>query len=146
MTMQKWVVVADGNLARIYTQDINSHKEPLKLLHTLEHPESKKRDSELVSDRPGHYQSRGTSHGAYVPRSDPKENEIDRFAQEIANHLDQGRVQNQFEQLFIFAEPHFYGLMGMHLNKYLKDMVKKVVQKDYMHLNETELRDEINKK
>ncbi len=146
MAMQKWVVVTDSNTAHIYTQDLNGHKEPLKLLHTLEHPESKLKDTELVSGSPGHYKTSGDSRGTYVPRTDPKENEIDKFAQQIAHHLDQGRAQNQYEQLYIFADPHFYGLMAMHMNKHVKDMVKKVVQKDYMHLNENQLLDEINKK
>lgn len=146
MTIHNWVVVADSRLAKIYTHKMNSHKEPPILLHTIEHPESKLRDQDLVSDRPGHYKTGGTSRGAYVPRTEPKEVEINKFAQELAHLLDQGRVQNQFEYLFIFAEPHFYGLMGMHMTKHVKDMIKKVVQKDYTHLTEHELQDEILKK
>lgn len=146
MTTQHWVVVADSNTARIYTHNINSHKEPLKLLHTLNHPESKLRDQDLVSDRPGHYKSGGTNRGAFVSRSDPKELEIEKFAHQIVELLDQGRKQNQFEQLFIFADPRFYGLMGMHMNKHVMEMVSKVVQKDYTHLSEHELLDEVTKK
>ncbi len=146
MTMQRWIVVTDSNTAHFYAQSLNSHKEPLKLLHILEHPESKLRDSELVTDRPGHYKTSGDSRGSYVPRTDPKENEIDKFAQQIASHLDMGRTQNQYEQLCIFADSHFYGLMNMHMNKHVKDMIKKVVQKDYLHLTENQLLDEVNKK
>lgn len=146
MTIHNWIVVADSFLARIYTHNTNSHSEPLKLFHTLEHPESKLKDHDLVSDRPGHYKTDGTNRGAFVPRSDPKEVEIDKFAKDIADFLDHGRVQNQFEHLFIFAEPHFYGLIGMHMSKQVKEMIKKVVHKDYAHLNEHELHDEILKK
>lgn len=146
MTLQNWVVVADSNLAKIYTHKSNSHNEPPILLHTLEHPESKLRDQDLVSDRPGHFKTRGTSRGAYVPRTDPKDVEIDKFAQQLAHLLDQGRVQNQFDHLLIFADPHFYGLMGMHMTKHVKDMIKKVVQKDYTHLTDRELHHEIIKK
>ncbi len=147
MATQRWVVVTDSNRAHIYTQGINSHKEPLKLLHTLEHPDSKKMDHELQSDRPGRYRvSVETVHGAYASHSDPKEVEWNKFAQELAHTLEQGRVHNQYNQLYIFAGPHFYGLMGMHMNKHVKDMVTKVVQKDYLHLTENELLDEINKK
>ncbi len=146
MTLQNWVVVADSHLAKIYTHDINGHREPLKLLHTLEHPESKLRDQDLVSDLPGHFKTSGTSRGAFSPRTEPKEVEIDKFALQIANLLDQGRVQNQFKNLFIFADPRFYGMMGTHMTKHVKDMIKKVVHKDYTHLTENQLQDEILKK
>ena len=72
--------------------------------------------------------------------------EIEKFAHQITEFLDHGRKQNQYEHLVIFADPRFYGLMGLHMTKYVKDMIKKVVHKDFMHLNDNELLDEVTKK
>lgn len=145
MPTENWVVVADSANARVYSQPAHKRHEPMTLKHELAHSDSKKRDAELVADRPGHYhKGEGGPRGAYAPHSDPKAVEIDTFARELANLLEDGRLQNQYQQLVLFAEPHFYGLIGKHLNSHVKERVKQVIQKDYMHLTEPELRAALN--
>lgn len=145
MTTENWVLVADSVSARVYTQDSKHRFQPLNLIHELDHFESKKKNQDLSSDRSGSFQAGGmTGRGSFVPRSDPKMNEIDKFARELAELLEDGRLQNLYNQIIIFAAPHFYGTLNKHVTKRVKDLVKKAVQKDYMHYTEPQLREAIN--
>lgn len=145
MTTENWVVVADSVSARIYLQNPKKRHDPFILLHELEHLDSKKRDHDLVSDKPGRYKESATAgHGTFVPHADPKDVEIDKFAREVAHLLEEGRVTNKYHEIIIFAEPHFYGLLNKHVSKQVKELFKKVIQKDYIHLNEPEIRNAIN--
>ena len=74
-----WLVIANETNANIY----KINKKEFELIDNLKHPESRLTDHELVSDRPGHYRTPDTAHGAYVPDSDPHELEKVIFARTI---------------------------------------------------------------
>ncbi len=106
----------------------------------VSHPSNKAKTGEyLTSDRPGHYKSATTSHGAFVPRTDPKEAEIDKFSREIAEALNQGRNANAYTSLILVTPPHITGLLSQHLDKHVKPLIKKEIQKDIMQYSQHEL-------
>jgi len=130
-----WVLVADSASALLYEQ---RGKADVKLHKTFSHPESQKKGTELASDRPGHNQSKGDGHGAYVDSTSPKEYEADRFAHELANTLEQGRTKNKYSDLVLVAGPQFYGLLNKHLNKHVTAMISQHIDKGLTNIPEHE--------
>ena len=129
-----WVVTADTNTCRIYSYEKNHSK--LSLLKEVDHPELRQKSSDfLTSERPGHYHKGESARGAYSPDTDPKEVEIENFSREITAELDKGRKANSFDKLILIAAPHMHGLLNMHLNKHVKELVINNIQKDLQHLN-----------
>jgi protein required for attachment to host cells len=132
------VVTANGNDCRIYHYD--RHPAKLTLLNQISHPENKLRSGDLTSDRAGHYQAGGTSgRGAYSPRSDAKEIEVENFSREIANVLNKERSGNEYKKLVLIAPSHMSGLLNQHLNKHVKELIVNHIQKDLQHLKDHEL-------
>lgn len=131
-----WILVGDASEARIFSYEAGGS---LSLIDQLTHPESRLKGSDVASDRPGHYQSKGTGHGAFTAGSDPKEYEVERFAHQLATYLDDGRRHNKYDSLILVAAPHFYGLLNKSLNKHVKEMVSQAIEKDYGKVKEHDL-------
>jgi len=124
----KWYVIANSCEAKVFLSD-NKGKE-FDLHDTLLHPESRMKRSNITSDRPGHYESRGDGHGAFVEKSDPKDYEADRFATEIGHYLKDAHNRNEYRELIIAASPPFHGLINKHLERHVEDTVVKHIEKD----------------
>lgn len=134
-----WVVIANSNICRIY----HYHKNPdqLTLVKTINHPENRLRDIDLTSDKPGRYRAGESAHGAYSQPSDPKEIKIDDFSREIDKELDHGRKTNAYEKLIIISPPHMKGILSLHINKHVKDLVTHNIEKDVLQMADHELVD-----
>jgi protein required for attachment to host cells len=134
-----WVLVANGSEARLFEMD--DHTKDLSLLDAIDHPESRKKGSELSSDRSGHYQGErtGATHGAFNEPIDPKSYEIERFAMDLAGLLEEGRAGSRYKEVVVVASPHFHGLLNKHLNKQVEKMVSHHIEKDYTHVTEQEM-------
>ena len=132
-----WVIAANAIACRLFQYD--KHPDKLTLLKEIDHPENRlKKEDYLTSDKPGHYKS-STSSGAYSPRTDPKEVEIDNFARQIANELDHGRRTDAYKKLIIISTPQMEGLIRLHMDKHVKETIRNNIQKDPQHINEHEL-------
>jgi len=117
-----WILVADSSRARIFTTD--SSTSPLQEIETLAHPESREHEQEMTSDLPGKHQNdTGIGAHGFQDEIEPKQQEMIRFANALANHLDEARKQNRFKQLLIVAAPSFLGL----LRKELPEPTQKLV-------------------
>lgn len=132
-----WILVANASEARLFSN--NGPGKGLSLIKSFEHPESRVKGVDLVSDRPGHYQSAGNGHGAYVQTSDPKENEADRFARELIGELDNGRTSNSCKKIALVSSPAFLGTLNGHMNSNLEKMVSCTIEKDYTKEKEQDL-------
>jgi protein required for attachment to host cells len=132
-----WVLVANASRAHLYATERIGEK--MTCLKDFTHLESRAKGSSLASDRPGHYQSKGTGHGSMGDPADPKYYEANRFAGELASRLNAGRKANNFRRLVLVAGPHFNGLLNAHLSEHTRAMVENVIQKDFTQYNEREL-------
>ena len=139
----KWIMVANSNDCRIYEYDQN-HKH-LSLVEEISHPENKLKVHDWTNDHPGHYQSQGTHRGSYVPENSPVDWSIDDFAREMAQRLDKGRNQHEYDDVTLLLPAKMEGLLGKHLNKHTKELIKLVVQKNLIFLSEHELNVYLNK-
>ena len=138
-----WILTANTNTYRIYKSTTKPYH--IKLIKELQHPESKLKDIELTSDRSGRYNTETTTQGIYTQRSDPKEIEIDVFARTIADELNKGRINHDYDRLIVIAPPHMNGLLFQHINKYVNDLVTHNIKNDVIHLTEQELSDFLQK-
>ena len=137
------VVTANSNDCRIYHYD--RHPAKLPLLSEISHPENKLNTGDLTADRAGHYQAGATSgRGAYSPRMDAKEIEVENFSREIANVLNKERNGNEYKKLILIAPSHMSGLLNQHLDKHVKELIVNQIQKDLQHLKAHELLEYLN--
>lgn len=142
-----WILVANSSKAKIFTINkskfLDGKEKPI-LIKEFTHPESRKRDIELTSDRPGHYQARdGGGHGSYNEPTEPKEYEAEVFAREVYRVLDAGRLANLYKELVLVVPPHFYGLLNKHLHNPLEQLIVKVIEKDYTKTPEKTLEEHL---
>lgn len=132
-----WILVSNASQARLYAN--HGPKKGLQLLKELSHPESREKASDLVSDRPGHNQGAGNGHGSFVPASDPKQHEAERFAHKLAKELEQGRASNSYDRLILVASSPFIGTLNSRLDNHVRGMVSDSIDKDYTRSTEKEL-------
>lgn len=132
-----WILVANASSASLYMN--KGPKKGLEKIRSYEHVASREKASDLVSDRPGHYKSGGNGHGAYVPATDPKQNEAQQFAMKLTRELEQGRTANEFQRLIIVAPAQFMGLIKGNSSTVLQGLVSDHFEKDYTKVDERTL-------
>ncbi len=128
-----WIMVANASQAKLYAN--HGPKKGLQLVKELEHPESREKAANLVSDRVGNFQGSGS----YAQPTPPKEHEAERFAQEISRELEEGRVNNAYERLILISSAHFMGLLNNRLTGHVRNKVTQSIEKDYTRLPIKEL-------
>ncbi|MCP5277222.1 MAG: host attachment protein [Thiobacillus sp.] len=125
-----WIMVANASQAKLFAN--HGPKKGLQLLKEFMHPESREKTSNLVSDRSG--ANSGPGHGAFIQATDPKHHEAERFAQEVARELDDGRVKNAYDRLILVASAPFMGLVNNCLPGQVRSKVSESIDKDYTRL------------
>ena len=134
-----WILAANSGNATLYTA--GSPTAPLTELATFDNPEARAKQSDLASDRPGRsFDSHGEGRHAMEVEVDPKKQEQIRFAKLIADRLEQGRVDNEFERLVVVAAPMFLGLLRENFGAPLSALVSLEMDKDFTALRPEELR------
>lgn len=123
-----WIVVANASQAKLYENQ--GPNKGLRLVKEMDHPESREKAANLVSDRIGNFQGSGS----YAQHTDPKHHEMDRFAHEIAHELENGRVGNAFSRLVLVSSAPFIGRVKQHLTEQVKGKVSDMIEKDYTKL------------
>jgi protein required for attachment to host cells len=124
-----WVVAADSSEARLFTRD--KKYGPLVEVDDWLHPESRLHGHELETDRPGKsFASHGQGQTDHDPTTEPKKQEAEAFAGEVADRLDKARGRGDFEHLQIVADPKFLGLLRERLDDNTRDLVDKEVDKN----------------
>jgi protein required for attachment to host cells len=135
-----WLINANTNQCRIY--DYQKKPAQITLIKELSNPAARLKASvDLTSDKPGHYQGMGSVRGAYSPHTDPKENEIDHFARDVARELDHGRNTNLYKEIILIAPPHMIGLLNLHTDKHVKELVIDSIHNDLIYMKDHELLD-----
>ena len=129
-----WVISLNSSLGHIYSYEPKKHK--LILLKSLENPSAKLKESDLVSDRPGHYQTMHSAKGAYEAASSPHEVELDRFTKILADFLKKGLDNHQYKQLILCSEPHVGGTLLINLDKQVEKTLLVNIKKNFVEENE----------
>lgn len=138
-----WILVANASEAKLYAN--TGISKGLEKVATFDHPDSRKKNSDLVTDRSGHMQSSGNGHGSRQPATDPKQHEHEIFAREIAQHIELGRTGNQYQRLIVAAEPHFRGLLNNTFSTQVHGLISESLDKDYTKATQKELAGHLEK-
>ncbi|MDP1834873.1 MAG: host attachment protein [Chlamydiales bacterium] len=141
MKNKTWVVVANSSQATVYKAEKLG---VLNEVHTLLHPESRLHDRDIVTDKPGRTNPSITiGRSAYEPQTSPKRHEIEVFAKELSEFLEQSREQGLYSKLYIAAAPSFLGLLREKLSQATTRLVAGEVDKDCTHLKPKEICDAV---
>lgn len=132
-----WLVIANSVEAKFF--NVLNHQN-YEVVKTLTHESSRLKNQDLVSDRPGHYQSSHSAHGQFMPHSDMHTLEHEHFAAEIGKFLEHAHSQHLFESLIVCAEPRFLGELRNAFSEGLKRLLHKEVHKDYVPLDAQKLK------
>ena len=136
-----WILVCDASRARLFQMEQAGR---LELLEELEHPASRARIRDLMAVANGRKPNGQAGHrnnhrpGA-APDTDAKEVETMKFAQELAERLDKGRVEHHFDRLVLVAPPHFLGLLKGTLDDQVQKLLAHTVDKDLTGFQAREL-------
>lgn len=136
--MQYWVILANTNAYRLYSYD--KAQDELKLLKDVFDASGKLQDKDLVTDRPGHYNTAFTARGAYESSS-AKDHEIDIFLHDLAKTCEAGRLAHHVDRIILIAAPKVNGIFMKYLDKSTQALVTDLFKKDYMHFTQQELQD-----
>lgn len=136
---KNWLVVANAARARV----LEVEDKPGVYTHVadLVHPKSRFKGEQLADDRPGHVE--GSGHGlgsaSYIPRTDPREREHDRFAREVAAQVNAGVSAGRCAGLTLVASDPFLGQLKSHLGEPARKLLLRTLAADYTALSDKEL-------
>jgi len=137
-----WVVVSDSSRARFFT--LTSKSEPMQELEDMSHAESRMRNQDEVSDKQGGLAGgHGEGGHAFEAPTDIKQHEVEIFAKQIADKLEDGRVNHAFNKLILVAPPAFLGALRQAMNDHLVNLVSKSLDKNLVAENETAIREHV---
>lgn len=134
-----WTVIANSNRCRIY--EYNRKEKELRFIKELDHPQSRLKGLDLITDKPGRYQQPKSARSAYEPNLDPQQIEVARFAHQIAAELETGRNSNLYEDLVFIIPAQMSGLINEVIKKNVKDCIIENIHKDYLKCSESEILD-----
>lgn len=130
-----WVVVANSSNAKIFC--VNGIGKEIKKVHDLDHPESRQKGSDLVSDRPGRAYDR-VGAGRHAVGRNPLVHEHQVFAQEVCELLRKGFDEGAFENVALIASPDFLGEIRLSLTDQVKTRVVNSIDKDIASVDDKE--------
>lgn len=137
--MKNWVVVANAARARVL-EAVDSGG-PYAHVADLVHPQSRQKGVDLGDDRAGRVTGAGHGLGSakYVPRTDVREREHERFAQEVAAVINEGVAAGRCAGLVLVASSPFLGELKSHLGAQADKLVLRTLASDYTNLSDAEL-------
>ena len=128
---KRWFVLANASVAQIVE---NEEAGSYKVIEILEHPNSKKKRGELLTDRAGRYQGTAYPETAFPAHSDPKQIEAEKFAIELIHLLKKSLDEDSFDELIFVAPGHFQHLIKQHAHQSLLNKINQFIDKDYTKL------------
>lgn len=132
-----WVVSLNSSLGHIYTYEPKKHN--LTLLKSFENPSANLKERDLVSDRPGHYQTMHSAKGAYETANSPHEVELDHFTKTLAAYLKKELDNHHYKQLILCSAPHAGGILLRNLDKQVEQTLLINVKKNFVEADESVL-------
>lgn len=130
-----WILLANAGEAILYNYApaaSGDKRSALSVIENFSHPDSRKKDQELTSDRQGAYLSSQGGHGTFTDSSDPHQYEAQVFARALFHVLEDGFNKNQYQKLILASSPHFMGLLRKEIEgRSLKNIPIQEIHKDY---------------
>jgi len=139
-----WIVVADAGRARIFSAEQPDSE--LEEKQTLTCLEARLHERDLVSDSPGreHNTSGSGSHDV-GHTSDAKQEAAKRFAKQVSEAIESGRIAGQFNSLYVVAAPAFLGILRKHYSSAVSQLIATEVDKNLTTHDVIEIRKQLPK-
>ncbi|MCB0308364.1 MAG: host attachment protein [Bdellovibrionales bacterium] len=139
-----WTLIANRSKARLF--EGSGVSATLKELKEIENPEGRLSDSEIEEDRPGRaFDSAGKGRHSMSSEVSPSDHVSKAFANRLADDLNKGRIQGQFQRIILVAEPQFLGFLRAALDKNTLSMVVDTVDRNLVDLPVNQVNDELSK-
>ena len=123
-----WVVVADTSRARIFAAE--KPASDLAEIDDLTHPEARLHEGDLISDRPGSGKNHASGSFSMGESGTYKDADAARFAHDVCERVEAGRIQGEFHKLYVIAAPQFLGLLRKHQSSATRQMVAAEISKN----------------
>lgn len=134
-----WVVVASNAGAVIYQAE--NRASPLEECETLANPEYQLREQDINADRPGRsFDSQGEGRHAMEPSTDAKEQAAIRFARQLSDRLEAGRLGGEYDNLVLVAAPKFLGRLRRELSEPTNSSIVYEIAQNLYRKSATEIR------
>lgn len=136
-------VVANRTEAVFYQEGI---RVPFHFSERMKNKKGRRRESDLVSDRPGRVSSpiaQGSLRHALENHLQHHELAASAFARAIAHRLEARRRDGLYDSLILVAEPRFLGVLRAELPPSVSERVLHEVQHEYVRKSDTEIRSQI---
>lgn len=116
------IVVADAAEAKFFEQ--RRHIDAPRLVHALDNPMGRRQAGDIMSDRLGSRGNHPTNWQQARPQqTDPVEVEEERFAREIAHHMETLVDEGRCSTFALFTPPELLGRLRRHFSKRVEDRV-----------------------
>ena len=135
--MKDWILVANKSKANVYELG----RKKLKLIKTIENEKARLKEKDLVSDSPGIVINSITGSGGRDLGEKKALKQAQRvYAHKISSFFKKSQTTNQYNHLFVFADPSFLGDISNEFSRLKLDIEKKV-NKDISKFKEHELKE-----
>lgn len=133
-----FILVTDSARARILKFDHSDGS--LETIADLVHPDSRKRERDLDSDKAGRHPS-GVTGGRHGINREKKRHIAERrtFAGQIVDALESARQQGKFTDLVLIANPRFLGEIRDQLSDACAELVTHTLPRNLVTASTTEI-------
>lgn len=136
--MKTWILVADSARARMFEMGMKNGQ--LLEVGGYANPEAHSKPSDIGRDKPPRAQeSASPARHAMEPHTDPHDKPALKFAQDLAEILEQGRLAHSYTRLVLAAPPRFLGQINHALGAQVSKLVAKTISKDYSRADADEI-------
>ena len=115
-----WIVSGDSSRARVLQV---TGRNSLEEIEDFVNPKGRMDDRELTTDAHPRYRGTGGP-GSDRQETGAQQHEVEMFAKEIDRFLDQARMKNRYDRLFVVAPPRFLGLLRKNLSREVGKLVE----------------------
>lgn len=127
--MKTWILVANSARARLF--EAGKSDGALHELADFADASARQPGSASTQDRrPRVQESHGQARHAIEPHTSPEEKAAQEFAHALADMLNHGRVEHDFQRLVLVAAPRFLGHLREALNEEVGKLVVRSVDQD----------------
>lgn len=125
----RWLLAAESSRARICALD--RYNNIAVEVDDLVQPASRLHGRELTSDQEGRsFDSAGQGRHRVENASNVRLGPVGKFAKQLAERLDEGRLHGEFEDVIIAAPPRFLGMLRRQLSPETAKRVKAEIRKN----------------
>ncbi len=138
MRPHSWVIIANGVTVRLIQAENLQKMQEIETLHLSDYIS----EEDMPSDQKGELNQRmgpAVRH-AMEPRTLPKEKFAHIFAKKIAEKMEEGQLAGKFDWIYLFASPHFLGILRKELHPNVAKVVVAEFNKDLIHADFNEIK------